>query len=488
MNTLYTFGSPNEFDLRSLLILGLSAKPAADAPSIGFFGTGLKRAIALLFNLPNAKCRIRTGFSSCTIDKTEGNFRGIEYGKLVLCNSHLNPSGAVIELPFTTNFSRGWEPWMIFRELIANTLDEGGDWNAVLPTDPNPLGDSFAFGSKHTTTVTISAETTITISADGLDDIYKEFQAKRFLSKADTNFPLVCSDEIANFPNGFTVYQLPYRDPRDGCVFVNGFFARSLLTDEKRKERNTACCINITGEITRQLPLQENRLLSSQFEYSFNLFRLLAASTNKQFIHDEIVEHKRSNERNLSVFFPQYEWGLPNLAYTTFSPEMLEEVKNNRSDTLILSTIFSGLVNLKSIETPDYTVCEISEESIYVNTILAEVITKYFPIAQIPTSANKFPEVRFYSQEPQIEKPIFARIEGKAETSENDWSNIKIYVKDTKGKELVRNYMDLPFNQDTYSFAQRQIRRDFAYFIRYLLSACCEVRGNETLEEQLFLL
>lgn len=127
--------TPGLLDIRSITVMGLSAKPRSGNP-IGMFGTGLKYAIATL-------CRhgcspvLWIGQDKYTFVGREDRFRGQPFMKI---RARLEkPSWArarYIDLPFTTEYGRFWRPWMAFREIEANTRDEGGEtYHDTAPVD-----------------------------------------------------------------------------------------------------------------------------------------------------------------------------------------------------------------------------------------------------------------------------------------------------------------------------------------------------------------
>lgn len=111
------FKNPGVIDLRALSTFGLSSKEGED--KIGRFGTGLKYGTAVVMR-NGGEMLISTGGETFKVGKKEDEFRG----KLI---TTLTLNGD--PLPYTTDLGRDWEPWMAFRELYANALDEGGDVN-----------------------------------------------------------------------------------------------------------------------------------------------------------------------------------------------------------------------------------------------------------------------------------------------------------------------------------------------------------------------
>lgn len=109
------FENPGAIHPISFQTFGVSAKENENA--IGFFGTGLKYAIAIVLRL-GGTITICSDEDYYDFDTQLITVRGKEF-EVVTCN------GAT--LGFTTELGKTWEPWMAYRELYANCLDESGD-------------------------------------------------------------------------------------------------------------------------------------------------------------------------------------------------------------------------------------------------------------------------------------------------------------------------------------------------------------------------
>lgn len=122
--------TPGLLDMQALTVMGLSAKPNTKSP-IGMFGTGLKYAVAVLCRL-GASPVLWIGEESHTFTVKKAKFRDSEYS-VIRCRVDrpglLKPR--YYSLPFTTQYGKFWEPWMVFRELHSNTLDEQGTTRQV---------------------------------------------------------------------------------------------------------------------------------------------------------------------------------------------------------------------------------------------------------------------------------------------------------------------------------------------------------------------
>lgn len=123
--TCVVFTTPGLMDIRSVTVMGLSAKPNSKNP-IGYFGTGLKYSIGCLIRL-GCKPVIWIGEDRYEFSKKEGEFRGATYEGLNMnARRKLFQRSKNHDLPFTTQYGRNWVPWQVVRELESNTRDEGG--------------------------------------------------------------------------------------------------------------------------------------------------------------------------------------------------------------------------------------------------------------------------------------------------------------------------------------------------------------------------
>lgn len=108
---------------------GVSVKN--DASCIGFFGTGLKYALAILMR-EGAKVTIYSGGEVMRFAKKSVILKGKSF-EFVTMNGE--------QLPFTTELGKTWEPWMAYRELYSNAKDEGGEVDVIesLPSNSDSM-------------------------------------------------------------------------------------------------------------------------------------------------------------------------------------------------------------------------------------------------------------------------------------------------------------------------------------------------------------
>lgn len=114
------FHNPGLIDPRCITTMGVNVKPSSDNP-IGFFGTGLKYAIAVLLR-EHQLITIWRGTEPLHFTVEAADIRGKSFG-LISMNGR--------ELGFTTELGKGWKVWQAYRELHCNAADEGGETNAA---------------------------------------------------------------------------------------------------------------------------------------------------------------------------------------------------------------------------------------------------------------------------------------------------------------------------------------------------------------------
>lgn len=112
------FKNEGVIDIDAVTTMGVSVK---DASAIGYFGTGLKFAIATLLR-NGCEVVLYAGFERYEFSTYVKEVRGKEF-QFVKMNDE--------KLGFTTDLGKNWQPWQCYRELASNTLDEGGTISSV---------------------------------------------------------------------------------------------------------------------------------------------------------------------------------------------------------------------------------------------------------------------------------------------------------------------------------------------------------------------
>ena len=150
MQHTVTFKNPGELDIRFVQMFGVSAKET-DNP-IGFFGTGLKYAIAIMLRT-GGEITLWSGLKKYVFTVKQQTLRDTAFGVV-----HMNRK----PMPFTTELGKTWAVWQAYRELYCNTIDEAGDvhsgsqlpqagFTAVVVTHDEPFNrDTFMLPEMHT--------------------------------------------------------------------------------------------------------------------------------------------------------------------------------------------------------------------------------------------------------------------------------------------------------------------------------------------------
>jgi hypothetical protein len=126
---MIVFENAGEIDVLAISTFGVSAKEG-DSP-IGFFGTGLKYAIAVLLR-EGVSITIYSGRDVIEFDVLADNMRGKKFDFVRMSVDGGNPQ----PIGFTTELGKQWEMWMAYREIACNCKDENGrtyranDWPA----------------------------------------------------------------------------------------------------------------------------------------------------------------------------------------------------------------------------------------------------------------------------------------------------------------------------------------------------------------------
>lgn len=117
---MIVFENPGEIDIRSISTFGVSVKEG-DNP-IGFFGTGLKYAIAVLLRTGH-RVTIMSGLSVVQFAVAKTTVRGQEFDFVTMAIDGAEPTA----IGFTTELGKQWDVWMAYREIACNSKDEKGE-------------------------------------------------------------------------------------------------------------------------------------------------------------------------------------------------------------------------------------------------------------------------------------------------------------------------------------------------------------------------
>ncbi len=126
---MIVFRNNGQIDVRCVTTFGVSSK-ATDA-AIGYFGTGLKYAIAICLR-EGCEVALVTDGRRYTFAHERSKIRLHEFD-IVTMNGE--------PLAFTLELGKNWELWQAYRELWCNTKDECGSVHLIEDHDCSGLGD-----------------------------------------------------------------------------------------------------------------------------------------------------------------------------------------------------------------------------------------------------------------------------------------------------------------------------------------------------------
>lgn len=133
------FENAGEIDPRLISTFGVNVKEGDDA--IGFFGTGLKYALAILLRTGH-RVTIQSGLTTHEFSLQPTTIRGKSFDLVAMDG---RPMG------FTAEVGKTWKLWMAYREMFCNCQDEHGtvyEGDAPAPTEGMTRvivdGDDFA--------------------------------------------------------------------------------------------------------------------------------------------------------------------------------------------------------------------------------------------------------------------------------------------------------------------------------------------------------
>jgi hypothetical protein len=233
----YVFENKGVIDPRSITTFGVSSKE--NASPIGFFGTGLKYAIAVLLRL-GCQVHIITGGKRYDFGTERAKVR-VDHFDFVTMNGQ--------PLGFTTDLGKTWEAWQAFRELACNTMDEGGTWYATDGTD-------FAESDQHTY---------IIVSGSAFAAAW----AERDSIILPMDLPVLSSDSRVNVHKGTSKY-----------VYYRGVRAMQLPKQSM-----------YTYDVREKLVLTEDRTVAAPWLVEYCIARMAAMSTCVEYLKNVLVAH-----------------------------------------------------------------------------------------------------------------------------------------------------------------------------------------------------
>lgn len=250
------FTNPGEIDVLSISSFGVSVKDG-ETP-IGFFGTGLKYAIAVLLRMGHG-ITICSGKQVIEFHIQHETVRGKQFDFVAMTVDHGQPQ----RLGFTTELGKQWEMWMAYREIACNCKDEGGEGKRVsVATDAAPE----------------EGKTKIIVSGDEFAAV---FDAGHIYILHDKPTYVCGSIEVRRRPGSSFFYR---------GVRVHQFQSVGMFTYND----------------TSLLELTEDRTVKEQYQPAYRVARALLTCDNESLLREVLTANEKTFEGSLDF----HGWGV----------------------------------------------------------------------------------------------------------------------------------------------------------------------------------
>lgn len=267
---MVVFENPGEIDIRSISTFGVSVKEGSNP--IGFFGTGLKYAIAVLLRTGH-QVEIQAGKTVVRFGLCAEKVRGQEFQFVTMAVDGNEPAS----IGFTTELGKQWELWMAYREIACNCKDEGGQGFHATDIPPAQAGI-----------------TRIVVIGDAFEGVF------------DQSHLYILADKPA-----MTLGTLEVRNRRGADLFYRGVRVMQL-------NKPALYTYNLQSQIT----LTEDRTVKNSWEVTSRTAKGILQATDRRFIADVITADNEFFESQLDF----HGWGTP------ASDEFIQAVGNTLSD------------------------------------------------------------------------------------------------------------------------------------------------------------
>ncbi len=263
MDRSVVFKTKGKLDLRSIMTFGLNSKPNTGHP-IGFFGTGLKYAIAVLtrHKIPVV---IYIDGRKWAITTEDSVFRDKTVTEVFLERHRTLLPPQVRKLPFTTELGKTWELWQAFRELYSNTLDEKGE---AYVSDSSTYQDEQMY--RGGTCICVRSEAFV----------------QEFFDKDKTFLPDGLSQREGS--EAVQIFDRPSRH-----IYYRGIRVLDLAEEEQS---------SLTYNILSTIELTEDRTAKSKWDVQYVIQSTVAQLEDRNRIEKVVTSPKRSFEGSMSFY------------------------------------------------------------------------------------------------------------------------------------------------------------------------------------------
>jgi hypothetical protein len=221
---------------------------------IGYFGTGLKYAVAVLAR-HGLRMRVFVDGVEYEFYTRRSKFRGVDFDFLMMKKrKSLTGRWGACQLSYTTEYGKNWELWQVLRELESNTRDEAGaSWLITTESQLAEVVESSVVARGHST---------ILIEGEAFAEVYHQFLSNIFL-------PEQLMEPRLETP-AIRIYNQPSKH-----LYYRGLRVYDLEIPAK-----------YTYNIVSQHELTEDRTLKYVYSARATVARALVRCTDKQLIRE----------------------------------------------------------------------------------------------------------------------------------------------------------------------------------------------------------
>lgn len=267
---MVVFENPGEIDLRSITTFGVSVKEGENP--IGFFGTGMKYAIAVILRTGH-KITVQAGARHVRFSTEKDAVRGHDFEFITMEVDGGKPQ----QLGFTTQLGKQWELWMAYRELACNCKDESGT-SRFSQQMPRPQ----------------SGVTKVIVEGQDFEGIY-----------ADSHLYILADDPA------FTVGTTEVRRRTGRAIFYRGV---KVMAQQKPSL--------YTYNLNAKIDLTEDRTVKDAWVVGHRIGQAVIGAKDKKFIRDVITADERFFESGIDY----HGWGhVPSPEFLAIVSETLNE-------------------------------------------------------------------------------------------------------------------------------------------------------------------
>ena len=240
-----------EIDLKAFTLMGASTKDGDDS-KIGFFGSGLKYAMAVLLRHA-IHFKIYSGLKEIVIKTKREKFRDKIFNMLIIGGRRTS---------LTVEMGKTWIPWFCIREIYCNALDEG---SAVI---------------------------------DYVDDIVPEENATQFYVEYHPDLDILMN----NWDNYFSKNRPPLISGSYGRILNGG---DNLIIYRRGVQAYTSSQNCLFNYDLINLNINESRVLDNIWDVKYSLAKLISKIADKKMIQNILDNLAGSWEEQL-------QWGASN--------------------------------------------------------------------------------------------------------------------------------------------------------------------------------